>query len=255
MDPGKSAVFFLQHDRTANLWYYSKWRCKVRERNHTGEDGRKLMWHGKEPETLTLAHCSFCGKRQDQVTQLTPGPGHLSICNACVDLCREEVEQGHPLSHWRERREWQTERTDPAVIIEPIHTAYEAIRRTVLDYIEGIEEGDPTRIERCTHPDLKVRGLLVAVEGAQSLITLTFAELLELRNASRQKEKMPQAAQTDMLIFDLGDRIATVKLTAWWGTDYLHLAKDHERWMIVNLLLNVYPQASNWLETLHGSVL
>jgi NTP pyrophosphatase (non-canonical NTP hydrolase) len=140
------------------------------------------------------------------------------------------------------------------VISEPIHTAYAAIRRTVLDYIEGIEEGDPTRIERSTHPDLKARGLLVAEEGAQSLITLTFAELLELRNASRQKEKKPQAAQTDMLIFDLGDRIATVKLTAWWGTDYLHLAKDHERWMIVNLLRNVHPQDSNWLDTLHGSV-
>ena len=65
---------------------------------------------------------------------------------------------------------------------------------------------------------------------------------------------MPQAARTDMLIFDLGDRIATVKLTAWWGTDYLHLAKDHEHWMIVNLLRNVHPQDSNCLDTLHGSV-
>jgi len=140
------------------------------------------------------------------------------------------------------------------VISEPIHAPYEAIRRTVLDYIEGIEEGDSTRIERSTHPDLKARGLLVAEEGAQSLITLTFAELLELRNASRQMGKMPQAAQTDMLIFDLGDRIATVKLTAWWGTDYLHLAKDHEHWMIVNLLRNVHPQDSTYLDTLHGSV-
>lgn len=210
------------------------------------------MWYGKEPETLTLAHCSFCGKRQDQVTQLTPGPGQLCICNECVDSCREEVEQGHPLSQWRE---WQRERTAPTVIIEPIHTAYEAIRRTVLDYIEGIEEGDPTRIERSIHPDLKARGLLVAAEGAQSLIPLTFAELLELRNASGQKGKMPQAAQTDMLIFDMGDRIASVKLTSWWGTDYLHLAKDHEHWMIVNLLRNVHSQDSNWLDTLHGSVL
>ena len=218
------------------------------QRNHTGEEGRKLMWYGKEPETLTLAHCSFCGKRQDRVTRLTPGPGHLCICNECVDFCREEVEQGHPLPQWRE---W---RTEPTVIIEPIHTAYEAIRRTVLDYVEGIEEGDPTRIERSIHPDLKARGLLAAAEGAQSLIPLTFTELLELRNASRQKGKMPQAARTDMLICDLGDRIATVKLTAWWGTDYLHLAKDHERWMIVNLLRNVHPQVSNWLDTLHGSV-
>ena len=146
------------------------------------------------------------------------------------------------------------ERTEPTVISEPIHTAYEAVRRTVLDYIEGIEEGDPTRIERSIHPDLKARGLLAAEDGAQSLIPLTFAELLELRHASRQKGKMPQAARTDMLIFDLGDRIASVKLTAWWGTDYLHLAKDQEHWMIVNLLRNVHPQDSTCLDNLHGSV-
>jgi hypothetical protein len=124
----------------------------------------------------------------------------------------------------------------------------------VLDYIEGIEEGDPTRIERSIHPDLKARGLLAAQEGAQSLILLTFTELLELRNASRQKGNMPQAARTDMLICDLEDQIATVKLTAWWGTDYLHLAKDHEHWMIVNLLRSVHPQDSNGSDNLHGSM-
>jgi hypothetical protein len=208
------------------------------------------MWYGKEPEVLTLAHCSFCGKRQDQVTRLTPGPGHLCICNECVDFCREAVEQGHPLSQWRE---WQAERTEPTVIIEPIHTAHEAIRRTVLDYVEGIEEGDPGRIERSIHPDLKARGLLAAEEGVESLIPLTFSELLELRHTSRQKGKMLQAARTDMLICDLGDRIATVKLTAWWGTDYMHLAKDHEHWMIVNLLRNVHSQDGNCLDNPDGA--
>jgi ClpX C4-type zinc finger/Putative lumazine-binding len=209
------------------------------------------MWHRKESETLTLAHCSFCGKRQDQVARLTPGPGHLYICNECVNFYREVVEQGHSLSQWRK---WQTERTKPAVMLEPNYTASEEIRRTVLEYIEGVEEGDVTRLERSIHPDLQARGLLVADEGAQGLIPLTFAALLELRNTSRQMGKMPQAARADMLISDLGDRIATVKLTAWWGTDYLHLAKDHEHWMIVNLLRNVHTQVSDRLENLHGSV-
>jgi Putative lumazine-binding len=124
----------------------------------------------------------------------------------------------------------------------------------VLDYIEGIEEGDPTRIERSIHPDLKARGLLAAEEGAQSLVPLTFTELLKPRNASRQKGRMPQATRSDMLICDLGDRIATVKLTAWWGTDYLHLAKVQEHWMIVNLLRNVQSQDSNYPDNLHGPV-
>jgi len=45
-----------------------------------------------------------------------------------------------------------------------------------------------------------------------------------------------------------------VKLTAWWGTDYLHLAKVQEHWMIVNLLRNVQPQDSNYPDNLHGLV-
>jgi hypothetical protein len=208
------------------------------------------MWIRKGPETLTLAHCSFCGKSQDQVARLTPGPGHLYICNECVNSCREAVEQGHSLSQWRE---WQTEHTKPAVMLEPTYTASEEIRRTVLDYIEGVEEGDVTRFGRSIHPDLQARGLLVADEGAQGLIPLTFAELMELRNGSWQMGKMTQAGRADMLICDLGDRIATVKLTAWWGTDYLHLAKDHAHWMIVNLLRNVHPRVSDWLDNLHGS--
>jgi hypothetical protein len=196
------------------------------------------MWYGKEPETLTLAHCSFCGKRQDQVLRLIPGPGHLFICNECADFYREMVEQGHPLSQWRE---WKTEHIEPTAIIEPIHTDYEAIRRAVLDYVEGIEEADSTKIERSIHPDLQTRGSLAAKEGSSRLIPLTLAELLEMRNNSQKEGKTPK----DLLIYDLGDQIATVKLTAWWGTDYLHLAKDQDQWMIVNILRHMHPPNSN----------
>ncbi len=37
--------------------------------------------------------CSFCGKQQDQVERLIAGPGGMFICNECVDLCREIIEE------------------------------------------------------------------------------------------------------------------------------------------------------------------
>jgi alkylhydroperoxidase/carboxymuconolactone decarboxylase family protein YurZ len=37
--------------------------------------------------------CSFCGKSQEQVQRLIAGPGGVYICNECVDLCREIIEQ------------------------------------------------------------------------------------------------------------------------------------------------------------------
>jgi len=37
--------------------------------------------------------CSFCGKGQDQVQRLIAGPGGVYICDECVDLCREIIEE------------------------------------------------------------------------------------------------------------------------------------------------------------------
>ncbi len=57
-----------------------------------------------------------------------------------------------------------------------------------------------------------------------------------------------------MLIGDLGDQIATVKLTAWWGTDYLHLVKDQEHWLIVNILRHMHPRNSGWRDNPYENV-
>ena len=36
--------------------------------------------------------CSFCGKDQDQVKKLVAGSG-VYICNECIELCSEIVEE------------------------------------------------------------------------------------------------------------------------------------------------------------------
>ena len=37
--------------------------------------------------------CSFCGKNQDQVERLIAGPGAVYICDECVELCRELIDE------------------------------------------------------------------------------------------------------------------------------------------------------------------
>jgi ATP-dependent Clp protease ATP-binding subunit ClpX len=37
--------------------------------------------------------CSFCAKSQEQVKKLIAGPGAVYICDECVDLCREIIEE------------------------------------------------------------------------------------------------------------------------------------------------------------------
>ncbi len=40
-----------------------------------------------------MLSCSFCGKKQDQVKRLVEGLGSVFICDECVDLAREIIEE------------------------------------------------------------------------------------------------------------------------------------------------------------------
>ena len=52
----------------------------------------------------------------------------------------------------------------------------------------------------------------------------------------------PATAPKKVEIFDILDQTASAKLTAWWGTDYLLLAKYDGRWMIPMVLWQSPPK-------------
>ncbi|MBV8694835.1 MAG: ATP-dependent Clp protease ATP-binding subunit ClpX, partial [Ktedonobacteraceae bacterium] len=41
----------------------------------------------------TTYRCSFCGKNQDQVQRLIAGPSGVYICDECIELCREIIDE------------------------------------------------------------------------------------------------------------------------------------------------------------------
>ncbi len=43
-------------------------------------------------DTNGTVTCSFCGKTQDQVQKIVAGPG-VYICNECIDLCKEIIDE------------------------------------------------------------------------------------------------------------------------------------------------------------------
>ena len=43
-------------------------------------------------DTTDKLNCSFCGKVQDDVKKLIAGPS-VYICNECVDLCNDIIEE------------------------------------------------------------------------------------------------------------------------------------------------------------------
>ena len=119
----------------------------------------------------------------------------------------------------------------------------EAVRQAVLDYVEGIYNVQPERIERSVSPNLAKLGFYrppteTAYRPGRNM---AFQQLVEIAKNFNKDGKLPKDAPKEITIYDVLDQTATVKLTADWGTDYMHLAKIDGKWMIVNVLWQSHP--------------
>lgn len=124
----------------------------------------------------------------------------------------------------------------------PVQDETEAVRQAVLDYVEGVYNVDPARIERSVHPELTKRGFYrERGKDGYSSGKMTFAQLVELSKNWNKEGKLPKTAPKEITIFEVQDQTATAKLTAQWGTDYFHLAKYDGKWQIINVLWQSPP--------------
>ena len=120
---------------------------------------------------------------------------------------------------------------------------HSAVRRAVLDYVEGFYEGDTTKLVRAFRPDFfkygysrhrdstSYRGMQMRWEDA-----MAYANRVKARN-----QPTPAGAPKEVVLFDVLDQTASAKLTAWWGTDYLLLAREDGRWVITHVLWQSSP--------------
>jgi len=118
----------------------------------------------------------------------------------------------------------------------------EKVRQAILDYVEGVYQVEPARIERSVHPNLSKHGYW-REKGKEGYTTgkMSFAELVEVAKNWNKSGKLPKDAPKEITIFDVQDQTASAKLVAAWGTDYFHLAKYEGKWMIVNVLWQSTP--------------
>ena len=122
-----------------------------------------------------------------------------------------------------------------------LEVEHKAVRETVLDYVEGVYEADPTRIERSVHPDLAKRGFFIEQQEATESM-MSFTQFLEHTKTYNKDGQFPPDAPKEIIIYEVLDHTASAKLTAAWGIDYMHLAKYGDKWMIVHVLWQTHPQ-------------
>jgi Putative lumazine-binding len=122
----------------------------------------------------------------------------------------------------------------------------EAVRQAALDYVEGIYNVEPSRIERSVHPKLAKLGFYrpPADDAYRPGSAMTFERLVEVAKNFNKEGKLRKDAPKEVTILDLLDQTASVKLVAEWGVDYMHLAKFDGKWMIVNVLWQSPPKKS-----------
>ena len=114
----------------------------------------------------------------------------------------------------------------------------DAVRRAVLDYVEGFYEGDTVKLQRALRPELSKYGFWKA-KGASSYAgeRMTYAEAIAYGARVRARnQRAPATAPKKVELFEVQDQTASAKVTAWWGTDYLLLGKYDGRWMIADVM-------------------
>ena len=118
------------------------------------------------------------------------------------------------------------------------------VNNAVLDYVDAFYLGDTTKILRSISPAVVKYGYYrkkdaTAYEGEP----MSFREMLDYAtNVGKRKNPNVDKYVKKIEVLDYQDQTAAAKLTAWWGTDYILLAKLNGRWMITHVLWQSPPK-------------
>ena len=114
----------------------------------------------------------------------------------------------------------------------------------VEDYLEGIYNVQPERIERSVSKDLVKFGYWrESADEAYAGSAMSYDKLHRLATRWNVDNRMKIDSDTPRKIevLDVLDKTAVAKLTAHWGIDYFQLEKMDGKWMIRHVLWQAHP--------------
>jgi len=115
----------------------------------------------------------------------------------------------------------------------------EKVEKACLNYIEGFYEGDTAKLITSLKPSLYKFGYWKSspTGSYEPDGNMTYREAIEYAKKVFEKKAF---AKTDAIkkieVLDVMNTIASAKVTAKWGVDYVLLAKQDDRWMIEQVL-------------------
>jgi hypothetical protein len=113
----------------------------------------------------------------------------------------------------------------------------EAILKTVLNYIEGWETGDSSRMALSLHQGLTKHGIVPAKSGyGTDILNASYQEMVNWTVYQKGNLKDHRKPESDIKINELGRNIASVTCISKQYIDYLHLARTENGWKILNAI-------------------
>ena len=121
------------------------------------------------------------------------------------------------------------------------------VRQAAMDYLDGFYTGDSTLHVRSIRPEVYKYGFwrdkdaTTYAAGEQMRWPQFHAFTRRVKASGKAPEKSwPKTVK----LLDVLDQTANVKVTAWWGVDYLLLGKFDGRWMITHVLWQSPPRTA-----------
>jgi len=115
----------------------------------------------------------------------------------------------------------------------------EGVEKACMNYIEGFYEGDTSKLEASLQPTLNKFGFWKNKDTNtyRQVAHMSYDQALAYAKNVLEKKEFPKPeAPKEVLVLDIGNNIASAKVTAWWGIDYILLSKRDTKWMIEQVL-------------------
>jgi hypothetical protein len=112
------------------------------------------------------------------------------------------------------------------------------IRAAAMDYIRGVLDADPSRMERCLHPELAKRAYLPGIDGKPQLSHISAQNLI----LDAKTYKADPSRRADVIILDRYEGAASVRTTFDRWVDYMHIVNVGGEWKIINVLWELTPE-------------
>lgn len=112
------------------------------------------------------------------------------------------------------------------------------IKQAALDYIESQHNVNPRQFERSAHPRMVKRTFWKNKSTGKEYLRETFrdAMILLAETYNQNGDKFPDLPKKEVVILDIFDKTASVKLIADEWIDYMHIVKLNGKWQIINVV-------------------